>query len=1289
MLLALKFLMKNTVKINLFLTFFMLFMLFKPLKAQISESFTIDWKQPTVEKISKYDVIKRLNFEDGIYEQPLSKIPLYRNRIKGGKQWQKVNLVLNNIVVGDLTSDELEIIKNETLNNDFQISANVEIERKVPFTGYFINPIRYNPSKGKAEKLLQASASISYVNQVGVNPKSQIWASQSLLADGTWYKIATKGTGVNKITRSQLNQMGVPANADPRFVKLYGNGGNMLPESCSAVRPDDLVENAIYFQGENDGVLNDEDFILFYAQGNIDLNYIDSSKQFEHQLNCYADTSYYFVTYNTNNFGKRITSQPENSNAATFVVNTTQDCQVIENEEFNVLLSGRRWFGNEMNFQNSTTFNFSLPSPSVDSVLIEMVTLSRNNSPTTLNFTLNGTSIGSSTVLQVSLGYLDLYGRLNTFKRKVVSNASNYNITVNKSPSTSTVYVDYLRVNYTRALNWNNSFNWMGFRNGRNIGGNAIAEYQLANASNDVKIWDISNIQDVKSQNYTLNGSTISYKASANVLKEYVAINLNANFPNPAIIGNVINQNLHGLSGIHYIVVTPPEFMAQANQIVSNQQNDNNFTAIAVTPQQIYNEFSSGQQDVVAIRNFFKMLYDKANNANDMPKFVLFLGRGTYDFKNIKNINGITLPIFQSNESLSPTSSYATDDFCGLLDDNEGATISGNLDIGIGRLPISSNEEIANILNKIQRYRTSLETMDDWRNVVTLIADDQDSNTHLNAAEDEIGLNISNNYPVWNLDKIYLDAFQQQTGAGGQLYPDVNTAIDQRVQKGSLIVNYSGHGGEESLALERIITIPQINSYTNNDKLAFWITATCEFTRLDNPSFISAGEYLITNPNGGAIGLLTTIRLAFSGATTTITNKFFDRAFQKINNEYPTLGEAFYKAKNTIGISPNAFTSIISALVADPGMKLAYPRYNVITTAITTNNQVDVAGPDTIKALDLVKISGELRDFNNQLMTDFNGICTPTVFDKKITFSTLNNDSDSPVRNFSQQKNVVYRGDVSVINGKFTFEFIVPSDIVLNYGAGKISYYAKKANSTIDAHGYDNTIIVGGINPNPIVDNTGPDLRLYMNNEQFVFGGMTDENPDLFAILSDSSGINTVGTGIGHDLTAVLDNKTNETIVLNDFYKADLDNFRRGTVRFPFKDLAEGRHTLKMKAWDVANNSAEAYTEFIVVKNSEAALQYVLNYPNPFTTNTQFMFNHNQPGIPIDVQVQIFTVSGKMIKSIDASMQTDGYRSEPIPWNGLDEYGDKIGRGVYVYRLKIKTRDGKSAEKIEKLVILN
>lgn len=1289
MLLVLEKPMKNTVKIKFIFSFLGLLMAFNPSKAQIIENFSIEWKQPISEKISKYDVLKRLSFENGVYENSLSKTPLYRNRIKGGRQWQKVNLTLSNIQVGELSSVELEIIKNESINPDFTVVANVEIERKVPFTGYYINPIRLNPSNGKAEKLLKATLSITFTNEIGATPKAQNWASQSLLANGSWYKIAISSTGIYKINKNQLGQMGIPSNADPRYVKLYGNGGNMLPESCSAQRPDDLVENAIYFQGENDGILNDEDFILFYAQGNINYNYDNVSQLFRHQINVYSDTAYYFVTYNTDGVGKRIQNQAESTNPATAIVNTFQECQVIENEEFNVIKSGRRWFGNEMNFQNSTTFNFNLASPSVDSVLVEMVTLSRNNSATNLNFTLNGNSIGTSTVQQVSLGYLDLYGRLNNFSRKIFSTSNNFNITVNKSPSTSTVYVDFVRINYTRALSWNNNFNWMGFRNGRNIGPNAIADYQLSNANNALKIWEITNLQEIKSQNFTLNGNLLSYKVNANELKEYVALNPNASFPSPSLIGNLANQNLHALSGIDYIVVTPPEFAAQANQIVANQQNDNGYSAIAVTPQQIYNEFSSGLQDVAAVRNFFKMLYDKASNADQMPKFVLFLGRGTYDFKNITNSNGICLPIYQSFESLSPTGSYATDDFFGLLDDNEGGSISGNLDIGIGRFPISSNEEIVNIINKIQRYRNSLETMEDWRNVIALVADDEDSNTHLNAADDEIAENISNNYPVWNLDKIYLDAFQQQTGAGGQLYPAVNTAIDQRVQKGALVINYSGHGGEESLALERIVTIPQINSYSNLDKLAFWITATCEFTRLDNPSFISAGEYLITNPNGGAVGLLTTIRLAFSGATTTITNQFINKAFTRVDNEYPTLGEAFYRAKNTIGISPNAFTSIISALVADPGMKLAYPRYNVITTAITTNNNPDVAGPDTIRALDLVKISGEVRDFNNQLMSDFNGICTPTVFDKKITFSTLGNDPSSPIRNFTQQKNVVYRGDVSVVNGKFSFEFIVPSDIVLNFGAGKISYYAKKANTTIDAHGYDNSLIVGGINPNPMVDNTGPDLRLYMNNEQFVFGGMTDENPDLFAILSDSSGINTVGTGIGHDLTAVLDNKTNETIVLNDFYKADLNNFRRGTVRYPFKNLTEGKHTLKMKAWDVANNSAEAYTEFVVVKNSEAALQYVLNYPNPFTTNTQFMFNHNQPGVPIDVQVQIYTVSGKMIKSIDASMQTDGYRSEPIPWNGLDEYGDKIGRGVYVYRLMIKTRDGKSAEKIEKLVILN
>jgi hypothetical protein len=209
-----------------------------------------------------------------------------------------------------------------------------------------------------------------------------------------------------------------------------------------------------------------------------------------------------------------------------------------------------------------------------------------------------------------------------------------------------------------------------------------------------------------------------------------------------------------------------------------------------------------------------------------------------------------------------------------------------------------------------------------------------------------------------------------------------------------------------------------------------------------------------------------------------------------------------------------------------------------------------------------------------------------------------------------------------------------------------------------------------------------------MNDETFVPGGITNEDPLLYAKLFDENGINTLGNSIGHDLVAVIDQNTQNSLVLNDVYEADLDTYKSGQVRYRLSDLAEGSHTLDLKAWDVFNNSSQRSLDFVVAPSAEMALDHVLNYPNPFTTRTEFYFEHNRPCGNLDVRVQVFTVAGRLVKTLNRQLACEGFRSEPMAWDGLDDAGDKLGRGVYVYRLSVATQDGEAADKVEKLVIL-
>ena len=593
------------------------------------------------------------------------------------------------------------------------------------------------------------------------------------------------------------------------------------------------------------------------------------------------------------------------------------------------------------------------------------------------------------------------------------------------------------------------------------------------------------------------------------------------------------------------------------------------------------------------------------------------------------------------------------------------------------------------MVDKIRHYHTPA-TLNNWRNTICFIADDEDGNLHLTQADGVAVNTVQANYKDYDIDKIYLDAYNQESTPGGQRYPDATDAINNRVEKGALIINYTGHGGELGWAHERVLENADINSWENYDALPLFVTATCEFSRYDDPARTAAGEFVYLNPTGGAIAMLTTTRVVTSGSNLTLTTNFYKNAFEPINGEMPRLGDLFMKTKNaSIGGSFQAANTRKFALLGDPAMRLAYPEHVVMTDSI---NQQAVGGTsDTLKALSKVTITGHIENTSGVKLTTFNGTVYPTVFDKAVSVTTLANDPTSSEKSFKVQKNALFRGKSSVVNGEFSFTFVVPKDIAYQPGLGRISYYAE--NGITDANGPYEDFIIGGTSSNIESDIAGPQVRLYMNDSNFVDGGLTDENPTLLAFIFDEHGINTTGNGIGHDIVAVLDGETDNPFVLNDNYEADRDNYKSGSVTYPFTDLKEGPHELSFKVWDVYNNSTQVFADFIVARSAELALSHVLNYPNPFTTYTEFWFEHNKPGEQLDVQIQVFTVSGRLIKTINADIITQGFRPDPgewtdLQWDGKDDFGDDIGRGVYVYHLQVRSSSGDYADQYEKLVIL-
>jgi hypothetical protein len=1116
------------------------------------------------------------------------------------------------------------------------------------------------------------------------------YKAHSVLASGDWYKIAVKKAGIYKIDLPFLASLGISTSGiSSGSVRLFGNGGEMLPEANNISRPDDLEENAIMVVDGGDGVLNGADYILFFSNGPDQWQTDSVNKKFNHKKNLYSEEAFYYLSIGGT--GKRISLSQ--TNLIPNVSITSFDYRFFhELDTINFLSSGKEWYGEELsNIPGHSlvrTFSISVPNLQTASpVTIVNDCIARSvGTASQFDVSVNNQPVQQINIPAVSGGQYDVIANeVKTVGSTTVSQ-SDLSIVYSYVPGSfnSQGWLNWFEV-FTRCNLSMKGVDQLLFRDW-NSAGNTAGEFIVSEANSTTKVWDVTDpLAPVKMQT-NLQGTDCRFVNSCKSLHEYAAF-IQSNFLLPVSIGKVANQDLHSLSAADLVIVTTPSMLPQAQRLGQFHQTKNNLRFAAVTTDQVYNEFSSGIPDPSAIRDFVKMFYDRAaTNLSDRPKYLLLFGDASFDYKDRINNNTNLVPAYENNNSLDPLNSYTSDDFFGFLVDNEdinSAIVINQLDIGIGRIPTKNAEEAKSYVDKVESYYNK-ESLGPWRNNQLFIADDEDFNLHLQDAE-ALTATSKTTVPVFDITKVYLDAFRQQSGAGGSSYPQANQVINNQVYNGTLIWNYSGHGGSNRLAEETIIDQDIVDHWNNENKLPLFITATCDFAPYDNPSVNSLGENILLRPKTGGVALLTTTRVVFSFSNRIINNNYLQFALQPDSNGvYKSLGQSIKDAKNyTYQTSGDIANNRKFTLLGDPALTLAYPVLKIHATKV---NNIPVAQTDTIRATEKVMIEGEVTDVKGNVLPDFNGTVYPTVFDKVQTINTLGNDATSQVVSLQTQNNVLYKGKASVVNGKFSFNFKVPKDINYQYGNGKLSLYAE--NGSNDANGYFTNFIIGGIDSNGNNDKEGPVIKAYLNDENFVNGSIANENPVLIVKLADSSGINTAGAGIGHDIVATLDNDNRQYFTLNDFYQADLNSYQQGEIHFQMPTIKSGLHSLKIKAWDVLDNSSEYLLEFNVIKNDELALDHVLNYPNPFTTKTQFWFEHNRPEQNLQVRIQIFTLTGKVVKTIKQTINDAGNRSCEIEWDGRDEFGDKLGRGVYLYRLTVITPEGKKKEKIEKLVIL-
>ena len=1266
-----------------FLLFFLFFMYITDIHAQKKqETYQITWKENLIFSPYPDYSVEFLHFEGASRGHEYADLPLFYAQIPVDIFFQSYNITLQNVETAPFNEHDASLISTNFDQKELKIDMATLTDRHQHVTAISFIPI-LKSQNGNYVKV--TSVTFSYEGVREITPKkAKSYAANSVLSSGNWYKIAVSKAGLHKVTYDDLVKLGINVSGlRSENIALFGNGTSMLPENTSGQRPDDIIENAIKIFDGGDGSFDQGDYFIFYAQSPHTWNFNQNTKTFSHKINVYSDNAYYYVNVDAGiGTKKRVTTVNNNHLTANKEVDTYTHYDFYEKDETNLVKSGRIWVGDKYDYITEYSYTMNLPAITGEPAKLRMQAAFLSSLSSSFAVTVNGISAGRLTGNNGTLREAILSST--SFNISPTSSTLNIDVKYSKSSSSVVAYLDWFELQATCLLRMHSS--QFPFCNIENIGIDSITQYHISNSNANTIVWDVTEPGHSVQMQGELVGSIFSFKSPTSELRKFVAFN-GSDFIPITTVGKIKNQNLHGDVNVDMVIVSHSDFLSQAERLAEFRRTHDGYNVKIVTPQEIYNEFSSGMQDPTAIRDYMKMIYDVTGKT--YPKYLLFFGRPSYDYRGRSSNTKLFVPHYLFEEYYIYSESMACDDYFGKVDDNESATI-GLIDIAVGRFPVTTAAQANVAVTKTINYSrqenlvkegdaTRISNLADWRNVITFVADDQDSNTHINETDNAAKLLGDKNKTV-NIEKIYLDAYTQVSHSGGQRYPDVNDAINKRVQRGNMMLVYHGHGGVNGLAHERVVTISDINTWNNYYNQMIMVTLTCDFAQYDREA-TSPGELVFLNSNGGAVGLITTSRVAFMNSD--YSHKLFNQLYVKNTgtpeqSKYKTLGELNRASKNQGG----SYNMII--VLGDPALPIAIPNYSVVTDSI---NGVSASSyQDTLKAFNKVTMKGRVVGDDGAILSNFNGNIYPSIYDKAVTLTTLQNDLNSPPFDFELQKNILFRGNATVKNGHFEFTFIVPKDINYAYGNGKVSYYARTNAS--DASGYFDKIIIGGISDEQLTDSIGPEIEVFLNDRNFVNGGIVNPSPMLIVDLKDEYGINTTGNGIGHDLVAVLDNATEAPIILNDYYETQLDSFNSGTVRYPLKDIPVGKHTLKIRAWDIANNVSEKTINFEVISDEKLALDHVLNYPNPFTTRTEFYFEQNQAGGTFDIIIQIFTISGKLVKTISTQQHIQGNRSQPIFWNGRDDYEDKLAKGVYLYKLKVRNQQGEIAEKIEKIVIL-
>lgn len=1180
--------------------------------------------------------------------------------------------------------------------------------RDLPVQSIVVNPVHFDPASGKIKLYTRIVFRVNFAQpqkiSSGYNDKlaektiinfdvAKNWAEikkpelkkvnviNSVLADGKWVRFEAPEEGMYRITRSMLSQFGIdPASVDPRTIKIYNNGGKMLPEDIKLPRPQDLVENAITIVGEEDGRFDEGDYILFYGRGIHFRDYDSSSNSIKRFFNLYSKENYFWITSGGTN-GKRISEKPGVNNEPQKIQTSTDAFVDIEDEKINMLKSGRSFFGDDFSSTVRTRTYTNMLQGRLQEFPVSYRIRFINASSETVGFGIaeNGNAIFSGSIS----GYgseLYVHGKeyfVNaSFNGSLPENRSVLRFNFTPTTVISTGYIDYVEISYQKSLSAINDY-LMFFSDPAS----GVTEFRLNGFSNtNIKVYDVSDYADVKSVTNPVmhSGSEFRFRMneSSSKISKYIAVG-NDNFKTPLNPVVIPNSNLHGIEqGAEYVIITHKNFIEAANRLKTYRESEAliKYPSIVVDVDQIFNEFGGGLKDITAIRDFLKYSYD---NWQIKPAYVLFFGGGNYDYKDIEGIHDNFLPPWESTEDLVDvslsTSSYTSDDYF--------MRISGDdmkVDMSTGRITVKSAAEANSVVSKIIRYEQDSE-IGTWRNLITLVSDDGYTSRENNGSEHTApneNLAASIIPASFDFKKIYLAAYPIELTSAGRRKPAVNAEIVKSINDGTVIVNYIGHGSPELWAheavFEKSITLPQLR----NEKYFFLTAATCDFAYFDIPGYQSSAEALLLLENAGSIGAFSSARAVYSLQNHQMMYEFFRNLFNErdtLNLTYPIGYVNFLTKQKFFTINDQKYF-----IFGDPLLRLNVPQYSAVIDSVNGRSfqPGKISGKDShkliledipLKALSNARIKGHVVDVNGNVWSDFNGEAILTVFDseRSVRLSEIN-------YNMMQQGGVIFRGRISINSGEFSADFVVPKDISYENKNGKIVVYFY--GNEFDGIGYTSNIIIGGTDTTAVNDGKGPEIDIYFDDTSFNESYLINPNSNLIAKLFDETGLNTTGTGVGHKLEGILNDDENDPIDFTNYFTGDLDSGgKSGEINYRFNNIDQGEYKLTLKAWDVFNNYSTETAYFSVVNGDELVIRDIYNYPNPFSTNTTFTFQQNINS-PIDVKIKVYTIAGRLIKEIENNNLSEKFVK--IDWDGRDQDGNFVANGTYLYKIIVKTADG-------------